>query len=244
MSNRLLSVSIQSIYEKNGEKQLLPKRMAFCAHDMSTALAAIEVAVTAQGGIFRLSDLFRSYDMQLQAHLDYTSGKKASYSPAPGGSMHEAGRAFDVDLKALNMSLQSFWFICKDAGVVPIIKRPNASAKEAWHFEKRGSHQKIYDYYQLGNAKNMTPAHAMAMSAILDIEVNVEELGVFQNSAWIQSALLRLGKDIGSLDGLIGRRSKAALVELNLPIPENALEGEFVRTQLTALLQQAFPSEY
>jgi len=36
-----------------------------------------------------LSDLLRSYDMQLQAHLDYTSGKKSAFSPAPGGSMHE-----------------------------------------------------------------------------------------------------------------------------------------------------------
>lgn len=97
-----------------------------------------------------LSDLLRSYDMQLQAHLDYTSGKKSAFSPAPGGSMHEGGRAFDLDLGALKIKLGQFWDIARKYGVTPIIKSPNPSASEAWHFDCRGSHERIYAYEYSG----------------------------------------------------------------------------------------------
>ena len=65
---------------------------------LQRTLYGIRDELQAQGGKLELSDLFRSYDMQLQAHLDYTSGKKKAFSPPPGSSMHESGRAFDVDL--------------------------------------------------------------------------------------------------------------------------------------------------
>jgi hypothetical protein len=41
--------------------------------------------------------------MQLQSHLDWKTGKKSAFSPPPGGSLHEAGRALDLDLDSLGM---------------------------------------------------------------------------------------------------------------------------------------------
>jgi hypothetical protein len=79
----LEDIQFKSIY--GGD---LPKRMAHCTPDMLTAVRLVAADVKAAGGELILSDMYRSYDMQFQAHLDYVSGKKSAYSPPPGGSMH------------------------------------------------------------------------------------------------------------------------------------------------------------
>ena len=145
-----------SIYEINGQRVLMPERMARLTPDMKKARYGIRADAEAAGGKFALSYLFRSYDMQLQAHLDFSSGKKRAFSPPPGGSLPESGRAFDVDLKGLNMPLANFWQIAQRIGGLPIIAEPNPKASEAWHFECRGSHQIVYDYYQAGKGANFS----------------------------------------------------------------------------------------
>ena len=100
--------------------------------------------------------------MPLQTHLHFSSGKNKAFKALPGGSMYEPGRAIDVDLKRLNMSLADFWQITKKMGVVPIIAEPDPKASKAWHFECRGSHQIVYDYYKAGKGTNFAkPAAAM-----------------------------------------------------------------------------------
>jgi len=132
MKTPLVPIQITSIYKSRaGQRVPLPSRMALCTPDTAAAIAGIEDEIAALGGELMLSDLLRSYDMQLQAHLDYTSGKKSAFSPAPGGSMHEGGRAFDLDLGALKIKLGQFWDIARKYGVTPIIKSPNPSASEA-----------------------------------------------------------------------------------------------------------------
>src|SRR6266545_558577 len=112
MKTPLTPIQVMSIYKsRTGQRVLLPSRMAVCTPDTAAAIARIEAELAALGGELLLSDLFRSYDMQLQAHLDYTSGKKSAFSPAPGGSMQDAGRAFDLDLRALTITLERFWGI-------------------------------------------------------------------------------------------------------------------------------------
>ena len=95
MTAPLVKATVLSIYKVSGHRVLMPERMARATPDLKRAMYAIRDALRARGGDLVLSDLFRSYDMQLQAHLDFTSGKKSAFSPAPGGSMHESGRAFD-----------------------------------------------------------------------------------------------------------------------------------------------------
>jgi D-alanyl-D-alanine dipeptidase len=101
MPTALRDVSILSIYEVSGQRVLLPKRMAHATSDMQAGISAISAKLEAMGGHLFLSDLFRSYEMQLQSHLDWKTGKKSAFSPPPGGSLHEAGRALDLDLASL-----------------------------------------------------------------------------------------------------------------------------------------------
>lgn len=240
MSAPLVSVIVPSCYKNaSGLTVPLPSRMARCAPDLAVALERIANAVAAEKGLFRLSDLYRSYEMQLQAHLDYASGKKKAYSPPPGGSMHEGGRAFDVDVAALGVTLARFWEIAAAHGVVPIIAAPDPGASECWHFEARGSHARVYAYYAAGKGKNMKPYAAMAASAILATGVDVPRFGDSKAAA-LQSALIRLGADIGSIDGQIGPRSLAALAALGVTGGSTAALLSAVEEQLRA----AFPGEH
>jgi hypothetical protein len=230
-----------SVYEVQGARVLLPERMAKCTSDMKRAMYGIRGEVQTKGGAFALSDLFRSYDMQLQAHLDFTSGKKKAFSPPPGNSMHEAGRAFDVDLRSLKISLEEFWAIAAKWGVVPIIAEPNPSASEAWHFECRGSHQVVYDYYRAGQGTNFArAAEAMAASAILSAGLPHDRFKGKENEAYLQSALIRLGKAIGNIDGAIGGRTRAALEELQIADGTPAEQALAIDIQL----QKRFPDEF
>src|SRR6476620_3462455 len=94
----LLSIVVASIYKVNGVKVPLPPRLARCTPDMKRAIHDAGMTVAKKGGILELSDLFRSYDMQLGSHNDFVSGRKKAFSPPPGGSLHEAGRSLDLSL--------------------------------------------------------------------------------------------------------------------------------------------------
>jgi hypothetical protein len=91
MTAPLSEVTITSTYKnKDGQRILLPSRMAHCTPDMEAAIRAVSAEVEQRGGRLFLSDLFRSFDMQLQSHMDFVNGKKKAFSPSPGGSLHEA----------------------------------------------------------------------------------------------------------------------------------------------------------
>jgi hypothetical protein len=171
----LIAIDILSIYKnKLGDLVPLPPGMARCTPDTHSAILNIAADLADAGGKLVLSDLFRSHDMQSQSHNDYISGKKKAFSPPPGGSFHEAGRAFDLDLRSIKIPLAEFWEIAAKHGVSPIIKEPNANASEAWHFDCRGSHQLVYKYYQDGKANNFKPYAAAVASAILSIGIVVD----------------------------------------------------------------------
>lgn len=240
MSAPIVPITILSIYKnRTGEYVNLPSRNGQGTPDMRAALSRIGKEVNAAGGIFRLSDLYRTYEMQLQAHMDYVSRKKSAFSPPPGGSMHESGRAFDVDVAALRMSLDAFWKIAARHGVVPIIDKPSTALKECWHFECRGSHEKVRAYYAAGKGKNMKPSEALAASAIVCTGVQVNRFKD-QTGAAIQSALIRLDQDIGNLDGDVGPKSKAAAAALGI----TATDPQAMLTALEAKLAERFPDEW
>lgn len=241
MSAPLVPIETPSIYPPGQAKKAnVPARMARCTPDMRKAILKIGQDVRAAGGVFLLSDLFRSYDMQMQAHLDFVTGKKKAYSPAPVGSMHEAGRAFDVDLGSLKLPLQKFWDIAAKVGVVPIIAAPTSGADESWHFECRGSHEKVRQYYAAGKGNNMKAARAMAVSAVNACGLKVDQFPD-QNALAIQSALIRLGQNIGNLDGKIGPTCRKAIDACGVNSTDNLTA---VMAGLEDLLRQQFPREY
>jgi zinc D-Ala-D-Ala carboxypeptidase len=243
MTAPLVPVEILSIYpEHSPNKVKLPSRMAQCAPDMKKAVLGARAELEAKGITLRLSDMFRSYDMQLQAHIE--NAKKGVFSPLPGGSLHEAGRAFDLDLDALLkgniIKLKDFWEIGSRHGLVPIVAAPDPGTKESWHFECRGSHAIVRQYYGEGKGgSKLKPYEAMAASSILAIGVKVDR---FQNqkAAAIQGALIRLGHELGALDGSIGTRTKNALAAAGVSeTNENA-----VLARLEEQLRAKFPGEF
>ncbi len=225
-----------------GDLLPLPERMAKCTPDTYKAIFSIATALAKAGGKLVLSDLFRSYDMQAQSHQDYLSKKKKAFSPPPGGSFHEAGRAFDLDLTAMKIDLSAFWDMASKFGFLPIIKQPKANLSEAWHFDCRGSHQVVYQYYSDGKGNNFLPYAAAAASAILSIGVHVDIFGLNQVQAAIQSSLIRLGKDIGNIDGQIGRKTQQALEELNISF--NLSDPDNMLLQVENMVQQNFSEEF
>ncbi len=240
MRTPLIPIQILSIYKQGENQVFLPRRMAQCTPDTYRAIMSLSRDVENQGGKLVLSDLYRSYDMQLQAHLDWKTGKKKAYSPPPGSSMHEAGRAFDLDLESLKIPLADFWNLADKYGVYPIITKPDATMSEAWHFDCRGSHGVIYDYYRKGNADNLKPYEAMAKSAILETGVRVDTFEGREAEACIQSGLIRLGYSIGAMDGSIGKNTRGALEQAGIAYGETTA----VLTAIQDLLQSKYPDEY
>jgi hypothetical protein len=229
MLTPLVPVTLPSIYNN----QPLPARMALASKDFAIALADLSARLPN----LRWSDLFRSYEMQKAANADYLQGRKKAFSPPPGGSLHEAGRAMDIDLSTIGMSLADFWDFLKPLGMVPIIAQPNAGTSEAWHFEYRGSHQLVYDYAAAGNVRaDISPYKQAAASAILGIGIHVDEVKD-QTVALVQSALIRLGFDPGPIDGDPGSRTVTALQNAGATL--DTAEGV-----LAPMLQAKFPQEY
>ncbi len=243
MKTPLIPISILSIYKNQlGDALPLPSRMAQCTPDTYTAIFNIAKDLAKKGGKLILSDLFRSYDMQAQSHQDYVSGKKKAFSPPPGGSFHEAGRAFDLDLGQIKIPLADFWVIAAKYGVLPIVAQPKSNQSEAWHFDCRGSHQLVYQYYADKKGTNFKPYEAASASGILSIGVHVDAFGANQKQAAIQSYLIRLGKVIGNIDGQIGKNTHKALDELGVKFDLNNVDGMLVAVE--NLVQGKFPWEF
>jgi hypothetical protein len=240
MKTPLIKVEILSIYTLHGERVLLPARLALVTPDMHRAITGIEKDIIQKGGRLVLSDLYRSYDMQMQAYLDHRNGKKSAYSPPPGGSMHESGRAFDLSLEDIKISLSDFWKMAKPYGIKPIISSPDKRKNEAWHFDCRGSHGIVYDYYAKGKGTNMKPYEAMAASGILAVGQKVDRFGEKQAEAYFQSCLVRLGYQLGNVDGLIGRKTKKA-------VKDAGIDGHDITESISIVedkLQEKYPEEY
>ncbi|SRR5213593_904995 len=89
LSTPVVPITVASIYNNAA----LPSRVARCTPDTARALQNVVDDLRSLGHDLRLTDLFRTYDMQRQANQDYVQGRKKAYSPPPGGSLHEAGRA-------------------------------------------------------------------------------------------------------------------------------------------------------
>ena len=119
----LVPITIRSIYRDAP----LPARMAVCTPDTRAAILGVIQDLKSLGHDLRLSDLFRSYEMQNEANLDYVQHRKKAYSPPPGSSMHEAGRAMDIDLSSIGVPLAQFWDIAKALIVIALV-RGGASA--------------------------------------------------------------------------------------------------------------------
>jgi hypothetical protein len=81
----------------------------------------------------------------------------------------------------------------------------------------------------------------MAASGIVSIGVKVDALGDDPRPGYVQSALIRLGKMIGDMDGKLGPKSRAALGELGLDASQSI---DTIAAAIDAKLQEKFPDEF
>jgi hypothetical protein len=228
----LIPIDIASIYHGP-----LPKRLALCTPDTKAAILAVARDLNDLGFGLRLSDLFRSHDAQQQAHLDFVQGRKKAFSPAAGGSMHEAGRAMDIDLSSIGVPLAKFWEIAAARGFTPIIDKPDPKRSESWHFDCRGSHDLVYRYAASGKAGTVAaPYTQMAQSGIAAIGVVLDAVQA-QDVAFLQAGVIRLGGDPGKIDGVMGDRTTGSLKDLGADMDAPA-------AWMDAKLQASFTVEY
>ena len=194
-----------------------------CTADTAAALLALHEAVQSAGGDFRVTELHRDVSVQQAARAKYdrwvAAGKpkpgsagfnastmKSAFVATPGRSMHNAGRACDINLGVLKFpgvaadkQLDKLWELAKACGWSPVIRTADERASEAWHFDCWGDLRGIRDrlgYEQAAFAGALFVGHA----------------GHGTSWASVTQALLqRAGKDIGPIDGAFGPKSRAAL---------------------------------
>jgi len=221
----LVPYKVPSIYIVKGKRVDLPRRMAMATPDTALAIATLNRRVAEKGGVLYFSDGYRSSDMQLQAHLDYkasrASGGNRAYSPPPGGSWHEAGRADDIDVKTIHETIEggyeTFWDIAIEIGWHFVIPEPDPNAPEAWHIEFRGPFQELKEKIGYKEA---------CRAAIRDIGGHPDDKYDDDDVQLIQADLLMLGYDVGPVDGIVGKKSRAAAQDFLTFIGPRAEEGD------------------
>lgn len=178
----LVPIKIQGLPAYKQPDGWLPARMARLTPDAARSLKKLQVEFAELGACLRLSDCYRDSAMQQKAHQDYLRGRKKAYSPPAGSSMHEAGRAIDIDLAALiHPSSVPAGYICLDENQVRAVFEKygwtfisNAGnphlvdTKEAWHIEFRGRFQKVYDRVKLKTGGNRRAAYQAMVRAAID----------------------------------------------------------------------------
>jgi hypothetical protein len=178
---KLVTIAVKGIYGRPGS--LLPASMARLTPDAAASLAQVEAEIERLGGCFRLSDAYRSSAMQARAHDDYIKGRKHAYSPPAGSSMHEAGRAIDLDLAALihppsvpkgsqtlnELKVRALFEAHGWTFIAPAGNPHSVDVKESWHIEFRGPFQETYDsVFKRANVHSKA-YHSMAAAAIADL---------------------------------------------------------------------------
>lgn len=190
--------------------------------EAAAALLALHEAVTAKGGDLRITEAHRDLATQRLARGKYDAwvkaGKpkpgtagfdagtmKAAYVATPGRSGHNAGRSIDVHLGELQFpgvpadrQLDTLWECAIPCGWKPIIKSADEGASEAWHLDHVGD--------LAGVMQRLGYEQWALCGAIL---VGHGDLQTY--AAAIQALLSRAGFDVGTIDGLAGPKTSAAL---------------------------------
>ena len=100
----------------------------------------------------------------------------------------------------------------------------------------------VYEYYAAGKGTNFKPYKAAAASAILALGIQVDDFKENQKEAAIQAGLIRLGKELGSIDGQIGRKTQKALEELEITFNPNDVDTLLIEVENA--VQKKFSEEY
>lgn len=230
---------VSSYKKKSNPSERLPiealGNSAKSVPEMAKALQVLNQIITEQNGTLYITDLFRPWDVQDKLRTEYELSKAdpnikdKAYAAVPGGSFHQAGRAVDFSVSELNFKdvdkdkwLKKFWDIAKPLGFNPIIKIPDLGISECWHFDYPGSDfTKAYNYMD-DFSSDAIDYTLVAKCGIIDAGCwNPKENAIKIRNMFIQSQLIRLGRfEIGSVDGILGKKSIKALTDLGINQPD------------------------
>jgi hypothetical protein len=98
----------------------------------------------------------------------------------------------------------------------------------------------VYDYYASGKGKNFQPYQAMSASAIIAVNISHAAFEGKLREAAIQFHLVKLGYEIGNVDGLIGQKTMTALTQAGL----QGVDIDNALVELENRVQSLFPDEY
>lgn len=183
-----------------------------CADNVREPILAWKVEVETAGGILHCNRLYATIAEQQVLRDKYVAwlnaGKpvpEVAAANKPGRSAHNGGCAIDVNTfkcfpnAPADKQIDLLWSTGAKHGWTPIISKPDESMSERWHFDHKGDWSALYAHQGYG---------AYCLAAALD----VGNAGEWQtNDRLIQALLLRAGFDIGTIDGVRGKRTNLAL---------------------------------
>ena len=217
----------------------LPHRLAQCTPDTKAAIEAVARDLAGLGFGIRLSDLFRSHDMQAQSHADFVEGRKKAFSPPPGGSLHEAGRAMDIDLSSIGVPLPQ---VLGDRQGARLHARSSTRRIRTGRNPGTSIVAAVTTRYTSTcrpgrRAPCSRPIRRWRRARLLAIGVKLDVIPAQERRRSCKPALIRLGFDPGRIDGVQGNRTMRALeaagADLHDPI-----------TWLSEALRKMYPAEY
>lgn len=198
----VVKLVVSGIYGRKGDP--LPKRMAKLVRPAAEALQRVFAQVAAEGGHLYVSDMFRSAAQQQRAHEDWKSGRKSAYSPPSCNSVHEAGRAIDIDAFDTGIGHARVREILNQHGWLHITD--SLTGAECWHYEYR--EQRWEDY----KAAHGYAAMARAMKQEIGNTVGLDRAESAKDEhRWLQAALNRLLGLALVVDGMYGEATRQAV---------------------------------
>jgi len=188
---------------------LLPERFSLLYQPAALALDKAMQEISSEGGQLFISDMFRSAEDQAKAHADYLMGRKSAYSPPSCGSMHESGRAIDIDVGNTVIGLKKTKEILLKHGWIGIANK----GKECWHHDWRGEDgQRAYDEAPTGMKKYA--AMARYCKEVIGNTASLPEAEEYENKiVKLQKALNKLEEAGLAEDGIYGPKSRAAVIK-------------------------------
>lgn len=199
LSLNLVSVpNVLGIY--GASKDVFPARMARLHPDAAAAFLEAEKGL---GVRLRVSDMFRTAEQSLQARA-----QKAGVQP-PGWSLHNYGIAIDIAtddmLKATKLTkpdlddrMEQYGWFCH--------RKDGKRGMEDWHYNYLGKGEAAAPFLKASAASTNTSAAGDAK--ILSLYADQLALTPVE----VQECLAHLKLYNGELDGVIGKRSKEAIM--------------------------------
>lgn len=225
----VVRVSVPGTYPKG---KPLPASMSKLVEEAAISLKKVYEEVVKAGGHLYISDMFRSAIMQQKAHEDWKMGRKSSYSPPACSSVHEAGRAIDIDAYDTGIGHKKVREILNANGWTNIVETLTGS--ECWHYEFRSKkweeYRKKYDYKAMARAMKEEIGN---LAGIKQAKKDEEEI------KWLQESLNKILGTKLVVDGNFGLTTKDTVMQFQKKygLQQDGIPGPITKAKIRELLE-------